>query len=114
LEQLRTLWGAAMKTTVPDLPSHQQDLFKDRLSVLLQEYVNSNEALMPQKKIPNVKKFQVKALADYHPIFKDKGILKREYKPTFDVENYRNKGMNRYIAHQFHRLHRHLANPKTF
>lgn len=68
----------------------------------------------PQKTIPNVRKFRIKLLSDYHPVFLKAGIKKREFEPIIDSEPYLNKSINRYIRHQFERLNKSRTNPALF
>ena len=70
--------------------------------------------LYPQKKIPNVKKFNVEIRPEYHPVFKRYGIKKRKYHPILNSEPYLNQSLNRYITHQFQRLNKTRTQTKTF
>jgi len=53
-------------------------------------------------RIPNVKNFNV-AVKDYDWLVALFGLRLR-FKPTISIEEYKNKGMNRYIEHQVRRL----------
>jgi len=70
--------------------------------------------LEPQRRIPNVRRFNVKLLSDYHPVLQAHNIRKRQYEPIFESEPYLNRPLNRYISHQFKRLNKHRGNPKVF
>lgn len=74
----------------------------------------SEEEVQPYKPLPNVSKFKIKWLSNYHPIFLAKGILKREKSPQFEIEIHTNKNINRYINHQLNRLRKHRENPQVF
>lgn len=60
------------------------------------------------------KKFKVKLLSEYHPIFAEAGITKREHSPELKTFPYINKSLNRYIDHQFLRLNKAKTNPHLF
>ena len=64
--------------------------------------------------IPNVRTFKVRMLSEYHPIFLEEGIKKREYKAEFDSEKYTNRSINRYLDHQLIRLRKSRTNPAKF
>ena len=70
--------------------------------------------LFPQRQVPNVRTFRVEVCKDHHPIFKEKGIYKREFSPVLHYENLTNKSINRYIHHQFLRLNKSVDNPVLF
>lgn len=66
------------------------------------------------KPVPNVRKFKVQVLSDYHPIFAKSGIKKREFHPIFVQEPYTNRTINRFINHQIQRLIKYRNNPGAF
>jgi hypothetical protein len=72
------------------------------------EELNKDEStyVYPQKQLPNVKTFKVELLSNHHPVFKEKGILKREFEPLIRQEAYLNKAQNQYIRAQFYRLNK--------
>lgn len=70
--------------------------------------------LLPQRQIPNVRKFKVEVRPEYHPVFKRYGIKKRKYQPILDSEPYLNASLNRYITHQFLRLNKSRTNHRLY
>lgn len=63
-----------------------------------------------QGSIPNARKYTITQLSDYHPIFLEAGIEKRQFEPIKEVEGYSNKELNRYIRYQFWRAKQYLKN----
>lgn len=108
LEQLRTLWN----TLTVNRPA--TSLEKKRTSHALSAIQTELLPLYPQKQIPNVRRFKVEVLSNYHPILIQGGVKKREYEPLFSTEPYRNNRINSYIRHQFRRLNQHRSNPRVF
>lgn len=113
MKRLSTLWDTAMTTYRSGLASHQQA--SKRLKVLFAS-MNQDKSthLYPQKKFPNVKSFKIELLSNHHPVFKEKGILKREFEPLINQESYINKSQNRYIEHQLRRLNLYRGNQTAF
>lgn len=107
---LRTLWIAAIE----HLNLNESTSIQSQNSDLYSQVANHTAPIYPYKPLPNVRKFKVKQLAPYHPVFEQAGILKREFSPLFETEQYNNKRLNRYIKHQWIRLNRHRTNPRTF
>jgi hypothetical protein len=101
-----------MSMTEPGLSPSRIDAIRRELQPLISAHCR--EIVNPIQRIPNVKHFEVSVLSDYHPIFLEKGIYKRQYKPVFDIDPYRNGAMNRYLEHQFLRLNKHRTDPATF
>jgi hypothetical protein len=110
--QPNTLWETVMQLSSNGLARSQQ-LYKISNMIKLWSQDESTY-VFPQKRIPNVRKFRVQALSNYHPIFEEAGIRKREFAPVIDCENYINKSQNRYIKHQLTRLNRNRGNPVVF
>jgi hypothetical protein len=65
-------------------------------------------------RLPNVRRFKVAQLGDYHPVFKAFGHKKRMMHPLFDMSYYDNRKLNRYIEHQILRLNGVRDNPTLF
>jgi hypothetical protein len=86
---------------------------KTAMTDLLGDFSETTE-VYPLRDLPNVRTFKVKVKAPYHPIFKKKGILKRQFEPLLESEPYNNKSLNRYLKHQFIRLNKARSNPKLF
>lgn len=95
------------------------------LQFLIDTLTQSDQPLMIQvnkeykepsafKPLPNVRKFKIRMLSQYHPIFAKKGIPKRELTPKFDSEPYTNKSINRFISHQLLRLSQSRTQPAKF
>lgn len=55
-----------------------------RMIPKLRKYPEETEIKKIFKRIPNVRKFKVKFLADPHPVFQKHGIFKREFEPVMD------------------------------
>ena len=68
----------------------------------------------PVKLLPNVRKFKIQGLSDYHPVLQREGIYKREFAPVLEQEKYRNAKINRYVQHQIKRLNQNRSNPQAF
>ena len=107
--KLRLLWAIMYDETL----TARQRRIVTRLSLEILSLTDMPE-LYPQKKIPNVKKFNVEIRPEYHPVFKRYGIKKRKYHPILNSEPYLNQSLNRYITHQFQRLNKTRTQTKTF
>ena len=81
----------------------------------VQSYTSEEKPyLNPCRQIPNVRKFKITNLADFHPTLLKADIQKRKGDPDIDTDPYINKSLNRYIAHQFKRLNKYRDNKQAF
>lgn len=94
-------------------PAYAQGILENQIP-WMESHINSLPPIFPQKRIPNVRNFKVKALSNHHPIFEEAGIKKREFSPLMEYENYVNKSQNRYIKHNIIRLNKLRSNPTAF
>lgn len=96
----------------PDLTSSQRYV---KFVAALQSYTpEESPYLNPCRQIPNVRKFKITNLADHHPVLLKAGIEKRKGDPKIDTDPYINKSLNRYIGHQFRRLHNNRNNMTAY
>jgi len=79
-----------------------------------QSWVKVTPEIRVIKPLPNVRKFKIKLLSDFHPIFLAKGIFKRQYEPLISSDPYNNKSLNRYLLWQEKRLNKLRDSPKKF
>jgi hypothetical protein len=82
--------------------------YSDRLGLQSKYGQESWKMLFPFKVLPNVKKFYITGLADYHPVLSQAGINKRLHEPSMKYESYQNGSLNRYVIHQWIRMLKHL------
>jgi len=109
------LWNADIPLGLTELAPSGAKLSRTVIKKLL--YLRSKDVsshLYPQKRIPDVRTFRVKVLSDYHPVFKERGIPRREFPPIFETSPHNNKYMNKYLRHQFRRLIENVHNPSYF
>jgi hypothetical protein len=63
---------------------------------------------------PNCRRFIIKCLSDWHPIYLKYGIPKREEAAELEILPYRNGSINRWLRHQFSRLNKNVAHRNLF
>jgi len=68
----------------------------------------------PYHPLPNVRKFKIKTLSNFHPILSKYGIEKREFSPLIESEKYNNGKLNKYVRYQFERLNRSRGNSALY
>lgn len=82
---------------------------------LVRERMKEVDPLFPCKPLPNVREFEVEALAPYDEYLEEQtGIKKRKFSPLIRTEPYNNKSLNRYVRRQFIRLNAARDNPRLF
>lgn len=96
-----------------NLTSSQVNADKGYVWSAIETFKRLNSPLLP-KKLPNASSAKVKFLAKWHPVLYSGGIEKRELPAKLEILPYFNGQQNRYLAHQFIRLHKHLNNPVIF
>ncbi len=114
---MSTLWSIAI-TNLDEigqcLTTGRPVVIRDDQTKMLMSLHEKSKVLQPVKSLPNVKRFQVKALSNYHPVLEAAGIRKRIHSPLVESENYRNGRLNRYVDHQILRLNSSRSNPRKF
>jgi len=105
-----TLWARAIETLNKVGPV----AWDRQLSQIIDDNRNLITSYYPFKKLPNVREFSIKWLHPYDPSLEDHGIKRRLASAEFTTKPYKNKAMNRYVTHQFHRLNSSITEPKKF
>ena len=113
IKRLKTLWESVMSDH-HSWNSSTNTSITTTIQELSCELNSTYGPLYPKILLPNVRKFQVKVLSNYHPIFEEEGILKRQYSPIFESTPYRNQRMNRWLQYQFLRLNKSTHRPGYF
>ena len=98
--------GVPAKSTSP--------LDLNNLSSIFKQKATKTPAARPVKYLPNVRRFLIKGLSEFHPILSKAGIQKRSAAPIIESENYRNGRLNRYVQYQVERLNNNRSNPIKF